>query len=172
MLQTGQRYKYSGHGKLIAVLRIQKTVRKWLSRRKHLVSLEKLWATIIFQRRWRIRSRGRQLRDIIRKRYLEEDIKRCTRLYNNLKRDYIQFFTTGNKRFIVQISHPRQNEHWPDFDFGRCLPVRNPDVTLIFIVSSINDQKIASLQRLFGTFFLIVILEKKCFLEWNRLCFC
>ena len=87
-----------------------------------MINLEQLWAAITIKRIWIMRARGRQIRQEIQRQFAEEDTLRCVRLINNLRRDYIPIFGTGNKRLVVQVSnwrHPNTSRDLPDFDFGR-----------------------------------------------------
>jgi hypothetical protein len=64
-------------------------------------------------------------------------------MMKNLMRDSNMVFKKGNKRLIVQVSnwrHKTQHLSSPDLDFGRCIPLLNPDVSMVFIVPCEPDK--------------------------------
>jgi hypothetical protein len=140
---AGQRFGNSIHGLVAAAVTIQKTFRKWTRRKLHVISLEHLAAATVLQRSWRARTICRNFRAEIKRRYKEEDVKGCIRMMNTLKRDRALIYKKGNKRLIVQITnwrHKTQQLSLPDLDFGRCAPLQDPDVAMVFIVPCMPDK--------------------------------
>lgn len=152
-----QRYGNSIHGLVVAAIAIQKTFRKWSRRKCHVISLEHLAAATVFQRAWRARELCRNFRAEIKRRYKEEDVKGCIRMMNTLKRDRALIYKKGNKRLIIQVTnwrHKAQYSSLPDLDFGRCAPLRDPDVAMILIVPCMPDRsKLGALSELLSNSF-------------------
>ena len=56
-------------------------------------------------------------------------------------------------RVIIQVTNWRDDVHSPDFDFGRCLALMDPGVSMIFLVPFINQTKINYFSRLLHLIF-------------------
>ncbi|KAJ3295929.1 hypothetical protein HK104_002198 [Borealophlyctis nickersoniae] len=146
----GRRYR-GIDGLNAAAAKIQATWRMSVRRRLHFWYLERLWATRILAKHWKLRRIRRTIHEKIRIQYESVHLKRFHRLLATFGRHEGQIM--AHRRLVVTLvpsKHPGDLKAFADVAIGRALMLADPHIDAIFVTPLIDEDRLTYFRQMMG----------------------
>ncbi|TPX62359.1 hypothetical protein PhCBS80983_g00560 [Powellomyces hirtus] len=150
----GQRYR-GRDGINAAAAKIQGTFRMWIMRRMQFWHLDRVWATNIFIKFWKVKIMRRNVQQQVRKQYLKVHLKRFHRLLLRLKDE--MWGVMAHKRIVIQLVPSKlmseANNASHDLSVGRTFLLTDPLVETIFVTPAVDEIRTEYYKRILACTF-------------------